>query len=670
MSGIPMIYSAGTVDQWPKNVSSHLMYGGMWTIPVPDVRRTDLLVVMGANPHASQGSLLACPDVMGEIDGHPRRAAARSSSSTRAAPAPPSGPTSGCRSRPAPTPRSCSRSRSVLFAEDLVDLGAVADLIDGVDELRAPRAPTGRPSASRAVTGIAAERIRRARPRARRRPSGPSSTAASGCATRSSARSPAGWSTWSTSSPATSTCRAARCSRAPSAWPVTDLPMPGLEGGVPNFGRWQSRVRGAPEVLGHVPVSCLAEEIATPGEGQIRALFTVAGNPVLSTPGRRPARRRARRARLHDQRRQLDQRDHPPRRRDPPRPVAARAAAPRRPDLEFAVGSAAKYSRAGLPARRRPAARVGDPHPARRRLPRAAGGRGRRGRHRRRVLRRARRRPRARRRRRCARGYDAGRARAAARPHAAHRARSATATARCPTGSPRAGEGRAPRHRPRARRCPRLAEVVATADGKVVLAPPYITADLPRLAARLDRPADDAGADQPPPPPLEQLVDAQRDGAGEGQGPLHAARPPRRRRALRRGRRRRSPRSAPRPAPRGAGRGDRRASSPAWCRSRTGGATTSRAPGCRSPTSTPASTPTCSSPGDFVDVLSGNAAVNGIPVTVGRCRPFRGRADRRGRGPSGPDHEGAKSRKTTSLRSRRRSRREGFNVTCPLTLTA
>ena len=52
-----------------------------------------------------------------------------------------------------------------------------------------------------------------------------------------------------------------------AAWPVTDLPMPGLEGGAPNFGRWRTRVRGAPEVLGHVPVSCLAEEIATPGDG-------------------------------------------------------------------------------------------------------------------------------------------------------------------------------------------------------------------------------------------------------------------------------------------------------------------------------------------------------------------------------------------------------------------
>jgi len=42
MSGIPMIYSSGTVDQWPKNLSSQLMYGGMWTFPVPDVPRTDL----------------------------------------------------------------------------------------------------------------------------------------------------------------------------------------------------------------------------------------------------------------------------------------------------------------------------------------------------------------------------------------------------------------------------------------------------------------------------------------------------------------------------------------------------------------------------------------------------------------------------------------------------
>ncbi len=70
----------------------------------------------------------------------------------------------------------------------------------------------------------------------------------------------------------------------PAAWSVTVQPIPGLEDGAPNFGRYRTRVRGAKEVLGQVPVSCLAEEIATPGDGQIKALITVAGNPVLSTP--------------------------------------------------------------------------------------------------------------------------------------------------------------------------------------------------------------------------------------------------------------------------------------------------------------------------------------------------------------------------------------------------
>jgi anaerobic selenocysteine-containing dehydrogenase len=73
MSGMPVTYSPGTVDQWPKNLSSHLMYGLWWNFPVPDIERTDLMVIMGANPAASQGSLLAAPDVMGLIKGIRRR---------------------------------------------------------------------------------------------------------------------------------------------------------------------------------------------------------------------------------------------------------------------------------------------------------------------------------------------------------------------------------------------------------------------------------------------------------------------------------------------------------------------------------------------------------------------------------------------------------------------
>jgi anaerobic selenocysteine-containing dehydrogenase len=69
----------------------------------------------------------------------------------------------------------------------------------------------------------------------------------------------------------------------PLAWSFVSLRPPEFADGF-EFGRWKSRVRGAPEVLGQVPVSCMAEEIATPGEGQIKALITIAGNPVLSSP--------------------------------------------------------------------------------------------------------------------------------------------------------------------------------------------------------------------------------------------------------------------------------------------------------------------------------------------------------------------------------------------------
>ena len=70
----------------------------------------------------------------------------------------------------------------------------------------------------------------------------------------------------------------------PIAWGVNSLPLPDFADGV-ELGRWKSRVRGIPEVLGQVPVSCMAEEIDTPGPGQIRALVTIAGNPVISAPG-------------------------------------------------------------------------------------------------------------------------------------------------------------------------------------------------------------------------------------------------------------------------------------------------------------------------------------------------------------------------------------------------
>jgi hypothetical protein len=104
---------------------------------------------------------------------------------------------------------------------------------------------------------------------------------------------------------------------------------PGTGKGV-TTGRHHSRVSGAPEVYGELPITCLAEEIETPGEGQMRALITVASNPVLSAPTARAWRKRAGHAGLHGQHGHLPERDHAPCRRDPARRVAAGRLALRR----------------------------------------------------------------------------------------------------------------------------------------------------------------------------------------------------------------------------------------------------------------------------------------------------------------------------------------------------
>jgi anaerobic selenocysteine-containing dehydrogenase len=282
MSGIPMIYSPGTVDQWPKNVSSHLMYGGMWSIPVPDVRRTDFLVAMGANPHASQGSLLACPDLMGEIDAIQERGGEvvvidprRTGTADRAGEWLPITPGTDAAFLLAVV--------HVLFADELVDLGTVVDLVDGVDILRA-LVEEWTPERVAATTGITAARTRRLAHQLAETERGVLYGRIGLCNQEFGTLA-----SWLVDVVNILTRHfdvpGGLMFPRPAAWPLTVLPMPGLENGAPNFGRWRSRVRGAPEVLGHVPASCLAEEIATPGDGQIRALFTVAGNPVLATPG-------------------------------------------------------------------------------------------------------------------------------------------------------------------------------------------------------------------------------------------------------------------------------------------------------------------------------------------------------------------------------------------------
>ncbi|WP_077097648.1 molybdopterin-dependent oxidoreductase [Mycobacterium terramassiliense] len=278
MSGMPITYSPGTVDQWPKNLSSHLMYGLWWNFPVPDIERTDLLVIMGANPAASQGSLLAAPDVMGLIAKIRKRGKVIVIDPVRTQ-------TAAQADEWLPIVPGTDAALLLAVAHTLFDEGLVnaGPHVEGLETMRRVAAEWP-PERVSTATGIDEDRIRRLA----RELAGTDKSVVYGriglC--NQEFGSLASWLvdvinilTGHFDIPG------GAMFPKPAAWSITTQPLPGLEGGLAEFGRWRTRVRGAKEVLGQAPVSCMAEEIATPGEGQLKALITVAGNPVLSTPG-------------------------------------------------------------------------------------------------------------------------------------------------------------------------------------------------------------------------------------------------------------------------------------------------------------------------------------------------------------------------------------------------
>ena len=117
------VFTASTVDQMPKHVSCGYLFGSPLAIPVPDVDRTDFLLMLGADPYSSNGSLWTVPDAARPAARRCASGAAGSSWSTRGAAAPPAPPTGTCRSARAPTRSCCSGMVHELFARDLVALG-------------------------------------------------------------------------------------------------------------------------------------------------------------------------------------------------------------------------------------------------------------------------------------------------------------------------------------------------------------------------------------------------------------------------------------------------------------------------------------------------------------------------------------------------------------------
>jgi len=278
-------FSASSVDQLPKMLACRAMFGGGLTIPIPDVDRSDFLLVLGANPLASNGSLLTAPDLPGRL----RRLRARGGKLVVVDPR--RSETARIADlhlflRPGTDALLLFAIVHVLFEEGRVRLGRLEPLTRGVAEL-STLAKDFAPEAVAGATGIAAAAIRRL--------------------TRELAAAPS----------AAVYGRIGTCTQefgTLASWLVDVLnvltgnldrpggamfprPATGRAGGEPSpserlpYARWRSRVRGLPEAFGELPVAALAEEIDAAGEERLRGLVTVAGNPVLSTPnGTRLAR--------------------------------------------------------------------------------------------------------------------------------------------------------------------------------------------------------------------------------------------------------------------------------------------------------------------------------------------------------------------------------------------
>jgi anaerobic selenocysteine-containing dehydrogenase len=284
-AGMPAYYSPGTVDQWPLNVVGTLLFGGMWNAPIPDLAHTDHLVVIGANPAASQGSMLSAPDVMGQLADIRRRGGAvvvvdprRTPTAARA--------TEWVPIRPGTDALLLFAILHTLAADGHVRRPAHLDgKVDGLDEAVAYAEPFA-PERVAAATGIDAPAIRRlARDLAAA--DSPVLYSRIGACTQEFGTL-ATWLVFVINVALGAVDRRGGALFAkPAVWSPMFMRPPDQTGERWEFGRYRSRVRGAPEVLGQFPLSCLAEEIDTPGEGRIRALITVAGNPVISAPGSR-----------------------------------------------------------------------------------------------------------------------------------------------------------------------------------------------------------------------------------------------------------------------------------------------------------------------------------------------------------------------------------------------
>jgi anaerobic selenocysteine-containing dehydrogenase len=278
--GTQNVYTASTVDQMPKQVSAGLMFGTMLSVPVPDVDRTDHLLILGANPLVSNGSLLTAPDMRGRL----RRIRERGGKVVVVDPRRTRTAEEADEHhfvRPGTDALLLAAMACTLVEEGLVDLGPLRGRVNGLAEVLA-LVGDFEPERVAPACGIEAQEIRRL---GRELASAPRAAvyARIGTCTQEFGT----LASWLVDVLNVLTGNLDR--EGGAMFPLAAAGQRNASGAAGTgkgvrLGRWHSRVRGLAESYGELPVACLAEEIDTPGEGQVRALVTVAGNPVVSTP--------------------------------------------------------------------------------------------------------------------------------------------------------------------------------------------------------------------------------------------------------------------------------------------------------------------------------------------------------------------------------------------------
>lgn len=270
-------YSSSTVDQLPKQMVCGFMYGDQDTITIPDIDRTDYLLMIGANPLASNGSLCTAPDFPSRLKAitgrggkvvviDPRRTATAELASEHHF------------IKPGTDAFMIFAMIRTLFEKNLVNTGTLPVRVEDVNAIRHLSMQFA-PEKVAPICGVSADVIERlalefaAAEKAVAYARMGASTVLFG-----------GLTNWLTEVLNILTGNFDRPGGMMFTAPAAQIKKRPSGGRGFQVGRWRSRVSKLPEIMGELPVAALAEEIETPGEGQIRSMLCITANPVISIP--------------------------------------------------------------------------------------------------------------------------------------------------------------------------------------------------------------------------------------------------------------------------------------------------------------------------------------------------------------------------------------------------